>query len=101
MSERTIGTCSICGGAVTVPQYWLGIHPPTPSCSTCGAMPVLPHGPVIPMRPRQPTWSPTWRTVPPIFEPAPVVPDRIIDYDARLQNDLLRTKGRKSCMNPS
>ena len=61
MSERILGTCSICGGAVTVPATWLGIHPPSPSCISCGATPVQPYGPVIPMRPRQPSWSPAWQ----------------------------------------
>lgn len=47
-----IGTCSICGGAVTVPQVWHGIIPPTPRCSSCGAVPATTYGPVIQMRPQ-------------------------------------------------
>lgn len=48
--DRTIGTCSICGGAVTVPGVWWGICPPTPTCTGCGAV-AASHGPVIPMVP--------------------------------------------------
>lgn len=52
MSDKTIGTCSICAGPVTVPAVWMGVHPPTPSCGGCGAVPEAHHGPVINMRPR-------------------------------------------------
>lgn len=45
---NTIGTCSLCGGQVTTPEVWAGVHPPTPSCSSCGAI-AASHGPVIPM----------------------------------------------------
>lgn len=45
-----VGTCSLCGGAVTCPQLWGGIIPPTPHCSQCGAVPANTHGPTIPMR---------------------------------------------------
>lgn len=45
----TIGTCSICGGAVTVPDLWGGVIPPTPTCSKCGAEKAG-HGPVIEMQ---------------------------------------------------
>jgi hypothetical protein len=48
---QTIGTCSLCRGAVTVPNVWGGIIPPTPTCSSCGAKPANPHGPVIDMEP--------------------------------------------------
>lgn len=44
-----IGSCSLCGGAVTVPTIWHGIVPPTPTCSSCGATKRAAHGPVIPM----------------------------------------------------
>lgn len=54
MSNRTIGTCSICGGAVTTPDIWMGVVPPIPSCSSCGAIPKHAHGPVIDMRRREP-----------------------------------------------
>lgn len=49
----TIGTCSICGGPVTVPYVWHGVTPPTKQCEQCGAVPVDTYGPVIPMRPDQ------------------------------------------------
>ena len=48
-----MGTCSICGGRVSVPLAWWGINPPTPTCDTCGAVPAEAHGPVIPMRPSE------------------------------------------------
>lgn len=50
MNKIIIGTCSLCGGAVTIPDVWCGVVPPTPSCSSCGAVPLDAHGPVIPMR---------------------------------------------------
>lgn len=49
MSTKTIGTCSLCGGAVTVPDPWMGVTPPTPTCSKCNAVPAHAHGPTIPM----------------------------------------------------
>ena len=45
------GTCGNCGGRVSVPTIWLGIHPPTPQCESCGAVPKNAHGPVIEMEP--------------------------------------------------
>lgn len=54
MSMRTVGTCSLCGGVVTVPDPWMGVTPPTPSCSRCHAVPVEAHGPVVQMQPRWP-----------------------------------------------
>lgn len=48
--KNTIGTCSICGGAVTAPLVWMGVIPPTPTCDGCGAR-AASHGPVIPMQP--------------------------------------------------
>jgi hypothetical protein len=48
---RIIGTCSLCGGPVTVPTVWMGVVSPTPTCSDCGATAVP--GPVIPMTPRR------------------------------------------------
>ena len=45
-----VGTCSICGGAVAVPDVWGGIIPPTPTCTGCGAIAAT-HGPVIQMQP--------------------------------------------------
>jgi len=54
MDNRTIGTCSICGGPVTVPFAWYSVVPPVPSCKRCGAIMKQPEMPVIPMEPRQP-----------------------------------------------
>ena len=47
--HRVIGTCSLCGGSVTVfhGAYWSTV-PPVPSCSTCGAVEAK-RLPVIPM----------------------------------------------------
>lgn len=58
MSEKTIGTCSMCGGAVTAPTLWMGVSPPTPSCRSCGALPAQSHGPVIPMEQPKPMGPP-------------------------------------------
>jgi len=54
--DKIIGTCSECGGAVTLPRTWMGMTPPNPTCRDCGAVRVD-HGPVIQMKPRgeQPT----------------------------------------------
>lgn len=46
-----VGTCSICGGPVTVPETWMGIYQPIPKCESCGAIEKQPFGPVIPMEP--------------------------------------------------
>ena len=51
MSETILGTCSICGGAVTVPTFWSGIISPVPTCKSCGAV-KADSGPIIQMRPR-------------------------------------------------
>jgi len=51
MNDLTIGTCSICGGAVTLPTIFWSVVPPVPSCSRCGATKRQPHGPVIDMEP--------------------------------------------------
>ena len=49
-----IGTCSICGGAVTVPAAWSGVVPPVPTCASCGAIKKQPYGPVIKKQPYGP-----------------------------------------------
>ena len=49
MSERIVGTCGLCRGAVCVPEVWSGTHPPVPKCRSCGAAPERPFGPVMPM----------------------------------------------------
>lgn len=35
---KIIGSCSICGGQVTIPESWMGTPPPVPSCVACGAV---------------------------------------------------------------
>jgi hypothetical protein len=50
MNTQTVGTCSICGGAVTLPTMYWSVVPPVPTCSRCGAM-ARSSGPVIPMAP--------------------------------------------------
>jgi len=50
-NQNIIGTCSICKGAVTVPSIWHGISPPTPTCSSCGAIAAPDYGPEIRMVP--------------------------------------------------
>lgn len=49
--NTTIGTCSRCGGRVSVPTIWHGVVPPIPTCESCGATKAQPHGPVVPMDP--------------------------------------------------
>ena len=48
MNKQIIGSCSICGGAVTLPAYCHSVIPPRPTCEQCGAV-AKPAGPVIPM----------------------------------------------------
>jgi hypothetical protein len=50
MRETVLGTCSICGGRVTVPLVWWGVVPPAPTCQDCGAKRRA-HGPLIDMAP--------------------------------------------------
>lgn len=58
-NRTVLGTCSLCGGPVTVPTVWHGIIPPVPTCGQCGATAKQSFGPVIPME-RGRTWtSPT------------------------------------------
>ena len=47
--HTVIGTCSICGGAVTTPTAWSSVAPPVPTCTSCGAIKKQPYGPVIDM----------------------------------------------------
>jgi uncharacterized Zn finger protein len=52
MSQRVVGTCSNCGGAIVVETVLMMVGPPPPPrCRNCGAEPKNPHGPVIPMGP--------------------------------------------------
>ena len=52
--EKIIGTCSICGGPVSVPNISWSVIPPVPRCQNCGATPQVRYGPVIPMQPAPP-----------------------------------------------
>lgn len=61
LGHRIIGTCSIYGGAVTVPGIWGAIAPPVPTCSSCGATKRESHGPVIDMQPRRVNLTPRQR----------------------------------------
>ena len=68
---QTIGTCGACGGPVTVPSAWMGLHPPRPQCRLCQrqtkpGLPVLEM--VEPVKPSFPEFTPLlggmrlWRT---------------------------------------
>lgn len=46
--DRVVGTCSECFGPVTLPEAWMGVNPPVPTCKSCHAT-AKPQGPVIPM----------------------------------------------------
>lgn len=47
----TLGTCSICGGRVSIPDVWHSVIPPVPTCEKCGATMKNPYGKVIKMDP--------------------------------------------------
>ncbi len=47
-----IGTCSICGGVVEVPDVWYSVDPAPAICRSCGAV-KRDHGPVVDMIPRK------------------------------------------------
>ena len=49
--DKTLGTCSLCGGRVTVPDAWWCLDPPVPTCQQCRARQKPSHGPVIEMDP--------------------------------------------------
>ncbi len=62
--RSVIGSCSICGGPVTVHTTWHCVIPDTPRCERCGAVKAEVHGPVIPMVPAQPMrWATTDATL--------------------------------------
>lgn len=63
--RSVIGSCSICGGPVTVHTIWHCVIPDTPRCEQCGAVKKEEYrGPVIPMVPAQPMrWSTTDATL--------------------------------------
>ena len=45
--DTTLGTCSVCGGRVTVPEAWYSTKPPIPRCESCGATVKQPYGPIL------------------------------------------------------
>lgn len=49
--DTVIGTCSLCGGAVMVPEVWYSTIPAVPRCRGCGATQRNPYGAVIEMEP--------------------------------------------------
>jgi hypothetical protein len=49
--KKTIGTCGNCGGRVSIPEAWLGITPPIPTCESCHTEVDQPHGPALKMKP--------------------------------------------------
>lgn len=51
--DRTVGTCSVCSGRVTLPEAWYATIPPVPTCQSCGATKAQPNGPVIKMEPKR------------------------------------------------
>lgn len=50
MSQRTLGSCSNCGGPVRVPTAFMSVNPPVPTCSVCHAT-AKPLGGVVAMNP--------------------------------------------------
>ena len=51
MTEIVLGTCSLCGGRVSMPDAWSTIAAPQPRCQSCFAVPEQAWGPIIRMRP--------------------------------------------------
>lgn len=47
--NKTLGTCSRCGGAVRIPIVWMGVNPPKATCGSCGATAKNAYGDVIQM----------------------------------------------------
>lgn len=54
--KQVTGTCSICGGTVSVESPWWGIMRPPETCESCGAVRAN-SGPVIPMTPNPKLWD--------------------------------------------
>ena len=48
INEHEVGRCSNCGGAVVLPESFMSVRKPVPTCERCGAQ-AIPRGPVIPM----------------------------------------------------
>ena len=49
--DITVGTCSLCGGRVTIPQSYMSTVPPIPTCQSCYATKAEPYGRIIHMKP--------------------------------------------------
>lgn len=54
-NDIIMGTCSACGGPMTVPMAWCGVIPPTPTCQRCGAVAKQSYGRVIDVIQPKPT----------------------------------------------
>lgn len=70
IGQRTIGRCSLCHGPVQVPELWHAVVPPTPRCTSCGAVPAG-SGPVIPME--RPAGEPRTWTMTGTLSDAPLI----------------------------
>lgn len=55
-----VGTCGRCGGPVELPDVWMGIYPPTPTCRQCGATAKENHGQKLDMDDPPITWTDTF-----------------------------------------
>lgn len=53
MHKQVVGSCSQCGGVVSVATVYMSVNPPVPHCEKCGACAAPPRGPVIEMTPRR------------------------------------------------
>jgi len=51
--KKILGTCSLCGGRVSIATVFMSVNPPVPCCEQCGAHPKDPHGAVIDMEPKK------------------------------------------------
>jgi len=49
-NSKIVGSCSICGGLVTIPNYLHSVTKPIPICQNCGATMKLPEIPMVPMK---------------------------------------------------
>jgi len=50
-NDQVVGKCSICGGDVVLPFFYLSVKPPVPRCVICGAVAKQDNRQVIPMEP--------------------------------------------------
>ena len=58
MNKQVIGSCSLCGGVVSVATVFMSVNPPVPHCEKCGSCAAPPRGPVIEMTPLTAATSP-------------------------------------------